>query len=476
MPRAKFRYSAITSFSTALTSGVLLPLGLPPFNFWILSFAGAALFFSRTQLLAREVFCISVPGFTLGYVLTGQLWTFLKLNPEYIFQKGEFVHFTFLLFVLPAVLQLAVMGLYPFIKKLFIFPPFSTGSALLFSILWLTFEVLYSLLSTKVPPYLLSGYSIIGLPSDSLVPLFGIFGASLFLALSSSLCSSLIYQFQKKHPRHRVSLGIALTATLIAPWLCSSIDWTSPYDKRPFNYIMQTQPDSQKITSIIESTSPPHPKLMILGTTFKAGENQTWPAEIKNLDTIRDTAFVAPFATSLPECTVFYCVFGEGDGCTCRSRHNKQPVNVYDANLPISDPSTVRPPAVDAYRIMILESPDDLNPFLIPSRIIGAEAVIVYDTPVLTKDTQERLLRIDRARALEVSRPLLRYSSTGLSAQINSDGVTEASYLPEGEFITGQITPMTGITPYMHFGYLSPLAFIALTMVVFVYRRLFLSL
>ena len=66
-------------------------------------------------------------------------------------------------------------------------------------------------------------------------------------------------------------------------------------------------------------------------------------------------------------------------------------LDVFQAGLPIRNPSTFRHPAVDAYRIMITGNGDDLNPFYIASKAVGGEAIIVYGFPVYGQTLQERL-------------------------------------------------------------------------------------
>ena len=135
------------------------------------------------------------------------------------------------------------------------------------------------------PHLLLAGYSIIGLPTDNLLPIVGVFGGSFFLFVVAGLISCLIYQLTKKHPKRILSIVSSLLVALALPFLAKCWQWTIPYDQRAFGYIMQTRLDSEHIPHILESQVQHIPKLMVLGAIYKKNSvDGTWPEHIYALD------------------------------------------------------------------------------------------------------------------------------------------------------------------------------------------------
>lgn len=143
------------------------------------------------------------------------------------------------------------------------------------------------------------------------------------------------------------------------------------------------------------------------------------------------------------------------------------------SSLPLTKASITRHPAADAYRITILSPLSDSHPFLAAAEVTGSEIIIAFDSTAEGQVFREWMIKVDRARALEAGRPLLRYSNIGLSAEIDHLGLVQAKFLPEQGFVTGSIQPMSGRTPFMYLGLYAPLSFIVLVLVVFFYRRLF---
>ncbi|MCL6270075.1 hypothetical protein M3P05_09035 [Sansalvadorimonas sp. 2012CJ34-2] len=470
-------YPKLTEFSLALTAGILLPLGLPPVDISFLSLLGASLLFSRTQLDGMRSIAIAILGFAFGYTITGQFWFLCHqiLLPQHQ-SIAETLEIVLQQLLIPILSIILILGFYPTCRKVLNLARFSIGSSILFACLWVIYEVLYSLIPLTYPPLLIAGYSTIGFQSDSLFPIMGPFGGSFVLMLAASLLSSLFYQLSKKHPRHVISLVLTLILTLITPFLCNHHEWTVSYDKRPFSYAMQTRIDADQVSSSLNKTlGTVSPKLVIFGNTFSRDVNGNWPKYLSKLDSYSNTAFLARFKSDQKNCPTYYCTFGEGDGCTCAYDHIPS-ADVFKAGLPVHNPSTFRHPAVDAYRIMITGNSDDLTPYFISSKVIGAEAIIVYDVSISSKVLQDRLLRINQSRALETGRPVLRYSEKGVAAEINHRGEVKARYYPEHIFASGSITPMTKPTPFMLLGPYAPLSVVTLCLVFFAYRRLFHSL
>ena len=62
-------------------------------------------------------------------------------------------------------------------------------------------------------------------------------------------------------------------------------------------------------------------------------------------------------------------------------------------------------------------------------------------------------LEMARMRARETGRPMLRATNTGISAIIDHTGhITQQSPQFEVAVLTGSVTPMQGVTPYVRMG------------------------
>ncbi|WP_281648751.1 hypothetical protein [Parendozoicomonas sp. Alg238-R29] len=463
-----------------LTAGILIPLGLPPLGLWILSLVGLTILFSHNQKHSGKYQFIGALGFSIGYIVSGQLWSFCSQFVLTDASSVEKLSAAVTTFIAPLAILLTILVIYPFLRRILNIPPYSVASCLLFSSCWILFEIVYCSLCYTTP-LLISGYALLGLPSDGMVPVMGIFGSSLFLAMVASLLASIFRKIWHKRAKETLPYLLpTLCVTLLLPPAISRIEWTWPYDLRPFNYVMQVRTGADVTLDLWEMVALPPPRLAIVGGVRGNIERPELFLQIPKLNQTSQTAYLAQFSTGGSHCPDFFCSFGEGEGCI--SEIAKKASSYVDPSscdlslVPISQQSATRHPAADAYRITILSPLSDSRPFLAASEATGSELLVVFDSTVEGQVFREWMIRADRARALETGRPLLRYSNIGISAEIDHLGRIQSRFLPEQDLVTGTIQPMSGKTPYMYFGPFAPLSFIVLVLVVFFYRRLFQTL
>ncbi|MTI14890.1 hypothetical protein [Sansalvadorimonas verongulae] len=471
--------SLVVDFAIGLTAGILIPLGLPPLSLWVLSLIGMILLFSHTQRPLGKKQTAGALGFSVSYAMSGHLWAYYS---QYVLSDSpvsEKILAIFTVFISPLLIIFATLMLYPVLRRRLSIAPYSIASVILFSCCWITFEIVYSMPFSPLP-ILISGYALLGLPSDALVPIFGVFGSSLTLVMVAGLTGSLIYQLRKKHSRSLPYLAISLLITLAAGPLLSRVEWTWPYDLRPFNYVMQTSCGTGAAFELLDTATFPAPRLALICGVKGDVEKPELSRQIYKLNESRQTAYLAQFSIAGTHCPYFYCSFGEGEGCIPEQiRKASQYIDDGSCDiypLSITANSATRHPAADAYRMTVLSPLSDSHPFQTASESIGSEFIVAFDGTEEGQVFREWMIRADRARALETGRPLLRYSNIGMSVEINHQGFVLARFLPEQDLVTGNIQPMSGQTPFMYFGPYAPLSLIALALVVFSYRRLFLTL
>ena len=467
------------NFAIGLTAGIIIPLGLPPLNFWLLSLTGLTLLFSHSQKPAGKKHTAGALGFALSYTMSGQLWVYYSQHILTATPSTNSAAVFMTVFLVPLLLALATLLVYPLLRRWFNLPPYSVASAFLFSACWILFEMLYSA-SYNITPLLISGYALLGQPSDSLVPIMGIFGNSLFLVLVASLLGALFHHTWRKHSAPLPYLMTALLLTFATPFLASRVEWTWSYDIRPFNYVMQVHTGSDASLDLLDMITLPSPRLAIIGGVKGNIAKPEFTQQIPKLNETSQIAYLAQFRAGDDLCPRFFCIFGEGEGCIAEMiRKVSQYTTSQHCNLstlPLTRASITRHPAADAYRITVLSPLSDSHPFLTASEVTGSEIIIAFDSTAEGQVFREWMIKADRARALETGRPLLRYSDVGVSAEIDHQGTVQAKFLPEQDFVTGSIQPMSGQTPFMYLGPYAPLSFIVLVLVVFFYRRLFQSL
>ena len=292
---SKNQSSPVLDLSTGLAAGILIPLGQPPWGFWGLSIAGLALLFIRNEENTRWFGVLTALGFALGYVVSGQLWVY---NSQYLLTSLPLtikLYGAGAIFGLPALIITMVISLYPSFRKLLNIPPYSLSSCILFSCFWILFELLYSLVSISLP-LLISGYSILGFPSDSVIPIFGILGASFLLTLIASTLTSTVIHLKSLNFRPLFWLTPSLALLLVTPLLLSKIHWTWPYDQRPFHYAMQVHTNADAPDNFYPELISHNPRLIILGGIEGNADRPHFFNLLPKLEKNDQTAFLAVFS------------------------------------------------------------------------------------------------------------------------------------------------------------------------------------
>ena len=472
----------ISDLATGLTAGILVPLGQMPYSFSLLSASGFVLLFFCLQYENRH-FLYTSAAFALAYFLSGQLWLYHSFCQQNTQVTSHDVPAMVTIFLAPAVVVTATSYLYVICRKNLSINRFTILSSLLFSSFWVLFEFIYALLPDSIP-LLIAGYTTLGKLWDQVIPVVGILGCSFLLVFCSCLVACIIHHFcvAGRSPVHLCQLVALLIITLVTPsLLLHDKEWTHHYDWRTFHYqmVVNKNADSPDNFSTQDDASPP--KLIILGGVTADIERPNFRRQIPVLDRNTKTAFVA-LMPDFGQQSDLFCSFGEGDGCAYGKQNpllfphmpSKYERKELGFDLPLKKRTVVEHPSIDSYRILILDHMKDVLPFLTAETISGAELIVVFDSPGKGQVIRERLLHIDRTRALESGRPVLRYSNLGLSAAIDHTGIIVSRFFPEQNRVDGEIRPATGTTPIMRVGRLGIVGIITLIFLFLCARHLFL--
>jgi len=180
----KFNKTAKGQFITAFAAGLISALAFAPFHFFIAAIIAISTFYLLIENKAKtpkQAFYIGL-AFGYGYFLSGIYWISISLLVDAA-QFGWLIPFA--LTLIPAFLALFLAipaALFKMIEKKFA-PKFSYQKILIFSLLWLAFEALRSVLFTGFP-WNLIGYSLLfNIYNIQLASIFSIYGLSFFATI-----------------------------------------------------------------------------------------------------------------------------------------------------------------------------------------------------------------------------------------------------------------------------------------------------
>lgn len=197
-----------------LLCGALLTLSFAPFNLWpigLLSLAG--LYFCLLHKPDKSITLSWLFGF--GQFCGGASWVYASIHT---YGNAAVPLALLLVFIFCAGLALFYVPFGFLFKKLN--KPNTLNAVLLFPILWVLTEWLRSWLATGFP-WLYIGYGHLDSPLRGYLPVFGVYGASFFAALSVTLL------LQAKHVKKPKLALFALGLWLIGG-LMIFVPWTQP--------------------------------------------------------------------------------------------------------------------------------------------------------------------------------------------------------------------------------------------------------
>ena len=472
-----------------LCAGILLTLSFAPYNCSVLAIIALMILMSRLlTVTARQAwlygFC-----FGIGFFSTGVYWIFISMH-TYGNLPGAFSY----LLTSSLIIYLALfpaITCYCFVRYFF-----ATQASLLYAFpsLWVLSEWIRSHLFTGFP-WLLLGYSQINTPLKGYAPLFSVYGVSWFSVLSSTLLLLMILQYQQHHLRNVCYCAVTTLVIWASGALLSTLNWTHP-SHAPLQVSLVQGNIPQTIRWVPEyfqlALNRYHDMTMSLfrekkqliiwpeaAIPLSAQAMTTW---IKSLDqTTRHyhstVLFGIPVSTvAMNNQTNYYnAILSVGSDHRVYYKRRLVPFGEYaplpsllaplfhKLNFPMSTMLAGQyhqPPfIVNSIKILPTICYEIAFPELVTTHdpSIGILLTITNDAWFGQSSAAAQHLQIAAMRALEMQRPLLFSSNTGITAIINAKGQFTDIVPPDMvTVLNSQVIAREGVTPWQYFG-LSPL-------------------
>ncbi|MFG6179125.1 apolipoprotein N-acyltransferase [Halomonas sp. THAF12] len=451
----------------AIAAGVLTTLSAAPFHLWWLAPVAAGLLYAGLPSLNARQAAWRGWCYGLGLFGTGASWVYVSIH-DYGYTGMPLALGLTALFVAALALFFAVtLGLY---RRL-------CGprlSVLTFAGAWVLGEALRTWLFTGFP-WLLLGSGQVDSPLASWAPIGGVYLLSLLVALSgalgvallrrrwwSALPLAVLWLIPLALPgQWTTPAGEPLRVALLQGNLPQLIKWTQEGQRQAANtYLSLTaeldhEPDlviwpeaalpmfadqAQPILERAQTLLPPETALLTgILTRDEAGHFYNGVLEVNSEDTYLKRHLV-PFGEYLPLESLL-----------------RGAIAFFDLPMPAMTPG-----------------PDDQAPLEVAGTRIGNAICyeIIYADLVAAQARQANViltvsndtwfgasigplqhLQMARLRALENGRPVIRATSNGVTALIDAQGkVTDRAPQFEIATLTGEVTPMEGLTPFSRTG------------------------
>ena len=209
----------------SLIVGAALPFAFAPFNFYTLAFLSPAILL--WIWLRSTPWQAAYRGylFGIGFFGVGTSWIYISVH-NFGNASVALSMFITALFILFLALYFALQGYLS--RRLFQYKTITIQSLCIFPAMWLVFEGLRAYLFTGFP-WLSLGYSQLNTPLHTLTPLFGVYGLSLAVCLTSGAFVILATRMDRVHSKILALVIIAILMT--TGWMLKGHYWTEPAAK-----------------------------------------------------------------------------------------------------------------------------------------------------------------------------------------------------------------------------------------------------
>ena len=466
----------------ALLSGAALVLAFSPFDLFPLAVIAPALWLQTLQGRSPRLAFGLGWLFGIGLFGCGVFWIRISLN--------EFGNIAPPLAIALTVLFVAVMALYYGLAGWLLQRLGATrttaspqqrlaGAVLIFPAVWVLIEWLRGWLFTGFP-WLILGNAALDSPAAGWIPLLGVHGLSLILALSAGLAWA---AWRLPRPRRALLFLAALWLSGGFLWL---IEWTAP-EGEPFTAAVIQGNIEQSLkweTDILEPTIATYLSLTkaVLGTELIVWPETAIPDFLHQVRTSLITPLAADARAAGSEIVLGIPIMDRPDRYynslislgTVQDRYDKRHLVPFGEFLPfktwlrplidwfevpMSDFSPGAPVApllqVGAHQVGVSICYEDVFPELVREALPTAAYLINVSNDAWFGDSlaPAQHLQFARIRALENGRPLVRATNTGISAIIDHRGrIVEQLALFERGTVSAEVQPRRGLTPAARFG------------------------
>lgn len=462
-------------YLSALVAGALLPLTMAPWNIWGLAIFSLGLF---AYLLKRDTHhpLLTSLSYGLGLFGSGASWVFVSIHTY-----GNTGFFLALLLTSIFVLALAVLFALPWYLLRYCRKS-DLEFILSFAGLWVLGEWLRGWLFTGFP-WLYVGYGQLDTALAGWLPLVGVLGAGLLVAILSAMLATLK---KSNYKQHSVPIFVVLAAFWGGGWLLDKVEWTE--SAGPLN-IALVQPNIP-----MESKWDPAFRQPIIDRLLQLTEDHwgsdliIWPEAaiplvsfgqadlLDDLDTLanhENTVLVTGRLLYQPESDTYFnslLALGEGEGDY--HKHQLVPFGEY---VPFENQLRG---LIDFFDLpnSVISVGQSSAPLQVGENIRAAAAIcyeIAYAGLVARGARESQLivtvsndawfgrsigpdqhLQIARARALENAKPVARATNNGITALISASGETvQTAPRFEPYSFSDSIELRTGATFFSRFGH-----------------------
>lgn len=494
-------------------AGCLLPLAFAPVDFYLLAvLSPAVLFYFFLSATPRQAAWLGWI-FGLGYFAVGVSWVYVAI---YVFGSSSIITSVLLTSVFISILA-AYISLQGYLSIFFV-RKFHIKNELLillviFPLFWVLLEWFRGWLFTGFP-WINLGYSQTDSVLSGYAAVFGVYGISLLLALSSSL---LVIAISDKNKKSMIAI-FSIFVIWFGGYLLSQVDWTGikgkplkvslvqgnveqknkwqadQVEKRKQRYLALTQQhwDSDLILwpensltlfyhdlkddylASLTQKAKEHDTDIILGLPVLDQKNKEYFSSLvvlagsaKNIIPENNTpqfyhkSHLVPFGEYMPFASVLRGIVAFFDLPMSGFTPGK-----YEQNMLTAAGQKIAPTICyeDAFG-------EDVIRFLPEaSLILNASNNAWYGDSF----APHQHVQISQMRALETGRDLMRVTTNGVSALINFKGeITARSPQFKAHVVTGLVQPRTGATPYVRWGnsLILALVFIGLMTIILLPRK-----
>jgi len=459
-------------------AGLLLPLAFSPFDLFPLAILSPALLFVLWHETSPGRAAFRGFLFGLGLFGVGVSWVYVSMH-HYGNMPAPLAGLAVFLFVAGLSIYPALLGW----LQARLFPkPGSWHQVLVLPSLWVLFEWARGWFLTGFP-WLHLGYSQVASPLAGYAAWLGVYGVSLFCAMSAGLLAWIVREPYK----FLTCILPLLLAIWIGGWLAGSIEWVQPAGKPLQVTLIQGnipldskwQPKSRRAIMdryLALSTHPPRSDLIVWPeSAIPATLDEIDSGYLDNLRRISRAAnvdFVLGVVERDQDRRHYYnSVISIGPHPGIYRKQHLVPFGEYppldplfrwlmrNLQIPMSDFSAGppdQPPLVAAgQKIGVSVCYEDA---------FGEEVIRALPSATLLVNVSEdawfgdslaphQRIQMARMRALETGRPMLRAANTGPSVVIDHQGrVTARSPQFQVYALTATVQPMQGTTPYVRYG------------------------
>lgn len=460
----------------AILSGAMLTFAFAPFSLFPLAILSPALFLGLLLSLNPKQAFLRGWLFGLGFFGTGVYWVYISIH-TYGDASIPLAGFITIVFI-------AILALFPALNGYLLsrYFPLNDNKKIIYAFpaLWVLCEWIRSWIFTGFP-WLLLGVSQTNSPLKGFAPVFGVYGVSLAVLITSSVCVSIILKQQKL----RWNLLILALIWGDAAYL-STYSWTKN-SGNPIQVSLVQGNIDQGVKWSYDQITPTLDHYQALTSPHWDSKIIIWPENAVPLPLPEASDFIekmnveaknhqATLITGIPvkhpEKNAYYnAVIAVGHDLGFYLKQRLVPFGEYTPfpqlltrlmdkfNIPMSNltPSESFSPPLNiqgikiaaficyeiAYPEQVLQNDSDIDMLLTVSN----------DAWFGRSIAQAQHLQIAQMRALELARPVLFVSNNGITAIIKSNGVIKNSIKPfETAVLTDSVQPMNGKTPWQRVG------------------------